>query len=34
MLFFIIGNPEMQGLLVLKGIYIKKDQSEFLSAKI
>ena len=34
MLFFIIYNPKMQGLLMLKGIYIKKDQREFLWAKI
>ena len=34
MLFFIIQNSKMQGLLLLKGIYIKKDQKEFLCAKI
>ena len=34
MLFFIIKNPKMQGLLMLKGIYIQKDQREFLCAKI
>ena len=34
MLFFIIQNPKMQGLLILKGTYIKKDQREFLCAKI
>ena len=34
MLFFIIQNPKMQGLLMLKGIYITKDQREFLCAKI
>ena len=26
-------EPKMQGLLMLKGIYIKKDQREFLCAK-
>ena len=34
MLFFIINNTKMQGMLMLKGIYIKKDQREFLCAKI
>ena len=34
MLFFIMSNPKMPDLLMLKGIYIKKDQREFLCAKI
>ena len=34
MLFFIIQNSKMQGLLMLKGIYIKKGQREFFCAKI
>ena len=34
MLFVIIKNPKMQGLLMLKGIYIRKDQREFLCLKI
>ena len=34
MLFSIILKPKMQGLLMLKGIYIKEDQREFLCAKI
>ena len=34
MLCFISKNPKMQGLLMLKGIYIQKDQREFLCAKI
>ena len=34
MLFFIIKNPIIKGLLMLKGVYIKKDQREFLCAKI
>ena len=33
MLFFIIQNPKMQGLLMLKGIYIKKDQRDFCARK-
>ena len=34
--FFFFHNlePKMQGLLILRGIYIKKDQREFLCAKI
>ena len=36
MLFFpkTSQNPKMQGLLMLKGIYIKKDQRVFLCTKI
>ena len=34
MLFFIILNPKMQGLLMLKRILIKPNQTEFLCAKI
>ena len=34
MLCFIIKNPKGQGLLMLKGMYIIKDQRELLCAKI
>ena len=33
-LFFIIKNPKMQSLLMLKGFKLKKDQREFLCTKI
>ena len=34
MLFFIMKNPKMQGLLMLKGFTLKKIKGNFLCAKI
>ena len=33
MLFFIIKNPKMQGMVMLKGIYIEKIKGKFCARK-